>query len=316
MKGLLLVNKPPKISSAKFLNPLKQIFNEKHIGHGGTLDFLGEGLLIVGLGKEFTKRLKDFLTQSKKEYVVTIDLSRKSTTYDLEGVVENINLEREITKEEIELAIVKNLLGEQEQIPPLFSARKIKGKRLYEYARENKDVKPVSKKVQLFEFEILAYDPPFLDLRLLVSSGYYVRSFARDLGEILQAGNLVTKLKRTKVGDFDIEDALNYEDFYKKIYLWGCLKGKVHNIGYRHFIMEKAKKFFLNGWVKNVLPDMLEFVLVGEIKTLDLLQKEILNFQLASIKTFDFLIKKPKEILNDFVILPTDTTYISTKLAL
>jgi len=192
--------KPKGITSAKFLNLLKKDPNIKKIGHGGTLDPIAEGVLVVGIN-EGTKQLQEILKDTEKEYIATIELGKSSDTYDTEGIIANHNI-KEFPKE------IKLKKGKILQIPPRFSAIKIKGTPAYKLARQNKEFTIPSRETEIIDIELLEYNPPLLKIRLVVKSGFYVRSFVHNLGEELKTGAIMTGLIRTRVGDFKIEDAL------------------------------------------------------------------------------------------------------------
>jgi tRNA pseudouridine55 synthase len=192
--------KPKGITSAKFLNWLKKDPNIKKIGHGGTLDPLAEGVLVVGIN-EGTKQLQEILKDTEKEYVATIELGRSSNTFDLDGDIMDHDV-KEFPKE----IILKK--GKVLQTPPKFSAIKINGKPAYKLARQGKEFNIPARETEIIDIELLEYSPPLVKIRLVVKSGFYVRSFVNDLGEELKTGAIMTGLIRTRVGDFKIEGAL------------------------------------------------------------------------------------------------------------
>jgi tRNA pseudouridine55 synthase len=315
MTGLFLFNKPKNRTSRFIVNELIKIYPQEKIGHGGTLDPLAEGLLLIAVGKDFTQKLEFFQKNVKKEYLVTIDFSLKSKTLDLEGPLEKIEVSKIPTKDELALLITREFLGEIEQLPPLTSAKKIKGKRLYQYFRENKEIEPKPSKVILYEFQILDYNFPLLKLKMVVSSGFYIRSFARDLGEKLNLGNTIIQLIRTKQGPFDLESALSLEEFLnEKILLYGKIMGKVHGVGFRSFLFEMAKKFGISGWVRNVLPNAVEFSAIGYKEALEEFQKMALKGPIgAKISDKEFIIKKNAKNFSGFDILPTEAANLYSR---
>ncbi|MFA6135769.1 MAG: tRNA pseudouridine(55) synthase TruB [Candidatus Paceibacterota bacterium] len=233
MKGLFLFNKPVGISSAGFLNKLKSYFASSFvktladkkasqdqsskrlkIGHGGTLDPFAEGLLVVGVGREYTKQLHGILKNKTKTYKAEIILGASSDTYDITGKIFDAPFIKTPIEKEIILAVEK-IKSKKTQIPPIFSAIKIKGVPAYKLAREGKEVRVESKEALLINYEIFSIkkseDKIILDIELEVSAGFYIRSFAHDLGVELGSDGYVSKLIRSKIGDFDIKDALTLQ---------------------------------------------------------------------------------------------------------
>lgn len=207
---LFAVNKPTGISSNGLLNKIRKLANTKKVGHGGTLDPLASGVLVVAIGRESTKKLTGSIRGSK-EYIAEVYLGATSTTDDEEGEKKIIKVNKIPSKEEIENSL-KNFIGDIMQRPPIFSALKVKGKRAYEYARAGKDLKLDARPVKISNIEILKYEYPILEIRVESGSGVYIRSLARDIGENLKTGAYLKNLTRTKVGNFDIKEAILAED--------------------------------------------------------------------------------------------------------
>lgn len=186
------------------------------MGHGGTLDPLAEGLMILGIGREGTKKLAFVLNKEKKEYEAVFRLGAISGTYDSEGpIIENL----EFRSKNFELAelieILRKFTGEIEQVPPIYSAIKIGGKRAYKLARQGKDFVLKPRKVFIEKIEILNYSPPDLSLRINCGAGTYIRSLAHDFGQALGIGAYLKELKRTKIGEFSLADVIYLEDLEK-----------------------------------------------------------------------------------------------------
>lgn len=200
------VLKPKGFTSYDVIRVLKKQFPKEKIGHGGTLDPLAEGVLVIAIGKNSTKKLGETLKNTKKTYVAMIELGASSDTYDALGVISKNEVLKQPNLKEITTGI-QSLTGKVWQIPPLHSAVKIKGKPAYLYARKGQHIVLESKPVTLYTAEIVNYKYPFLELKLIVSSGFYVRSFANDLGKKLDTGALLYSLKRTAVGSFSINCA-------------------------------------------------------------------------------------------------------------
>jgi len=218
---VLLIDKPLKWSSFQAVNKLKYILKRKYdlpkkfkIGHAGTLDPLATGLLIICTGK-FTKSITEIQAQSK-EYIGTIMVGATTPSFDLETEIDAIFPIEHIT-EELILETIKQFLGEIDQKPPVFSAIKKDGKRLYEHARAGEEVEIQSRKTTIYEFEITRIQLPEIDFRVKCSKGTYIRSLAFDFGLALQSGGHLTVLRRTKIGDYSVENGIKPEDFEQSL---------------------------------------------------------------------------------------------------
>lgn len=218
---ILLIDKPLTWSSFQALNKLKYVLKRKYdlpkkfkIGHAGTLDPLATGLLIICTGK-FTKKITEIQAQAK-EYTGTIVLGATTPSYDLETEVDATFPTEHIT-ESLILETTKQFLGEIDQKPPVFSAIKKDGKRLYEHARAGEEVEITSRKTTIYEFEITRIALPEVDFRVQCSKGTYIRSLAFDFGKALQSGGYLSVLRRTKIGDYSVENGITPEAFEKKI---------------------------------------------------------------------------------------------------
>ena len=218
---ILLIDKPLKWSSFQAVNKLKYVLKRKYnlpkkfkIGHAGTLDPLATGLLIVCTGK-FTKRITDIQAQAK-EYTGTITVGATTPSYDLETEVDATFPTEHITSELIQ-ETVKQFLGEIDQKPPIFSAIKKEGKRLYEHARAGEEVEIAFRKTTIYEFEITRIALPEIDFRVKCSKGTYIRSLAYDFGKALNSGGYLSSLCRTKIGEFKLENAISPEEFINRI---------------------------------------------------------------------------------------------------
>jgi len=203
--GFLLIDKPKGMTSHDVVDYLRKVTKIRKIGHAGTLDPIATGLLILGIGREATKRLGEF-QKLDKEYIAKIRLGVKSDTFDKEGKIEEIKVEKIPKREEIE-EVLKSFLGEILQTPPSYSAKKIKGKKAYELARKGIKLELLPVKVKIYQIEILNYSFPYLEIKVSCSSGTYIRSLANDIGEKLKVGGIVEKLRRTKIGNFKVENA-------------------------------------------------------------------------------------------------------------
>jgi len=203
--GFLLVDKPEGMTSHDVVDYLRKITKIKKIGHAGTLDPIATGLLILGIGREATKKLSEF-QKLDKEYIAKIKLGVKSDTFDKEGKIEKVQFEKIPKREEIE-EVLKSFCGEILQTPPPYSAKKIKGKKAYELARKGMKTELLPVKVKIYQIEILNYSFPYLEIKVHCSSGTYIRSLANDIGEKLKVGGLIEELRRTKIGNFKVENA-------------------------------------------------------------------------------------------------------------
>ncbi len=213
---VLLIDKPLNWTSFQVVNKVRWLIKQKFIlkkikvGHAGTLDPLATGLLIICTGKH-TKKIASFQAQ-EKEYTGTFILGATTPSYDLESEIDNTFDISEITSEKI-LETTQKFTGNIEQQPPIFSALKKDGKRLYEYARAGEKVEIPKRTVSISEFKITIIDLPKIDFKVICSKGTYIRSLAHDFGKALDNGAHLSELRRTKIGDFSVEDALSITEF-------------------------------------------------------------------------------------------------------
>ena len=213
---VLLIDKPLNWTSFQVVNKIrwliKQQFNIKKIkvGHAGTLDPLATGLLILCTGK-FTKKIETYQAQVK-EYRGTITLGATTPSYDLESEIDQKFDISEISEADI-LKNTQQFLGKIQQQPPIFSALKQNGKRLYEYAREGSKIEIPSRPVTITEFKITKIKLPCIEFRIVCGKGTYIRSLAHDFGKSLNNGAHLSGLRRTKIGEFRVEDAISVLEF-------------------------------------------------------------------------------------------------------
>ena len=214
---ILLIDKPLKWSSFQAVNKLKfglikelKLPKKFKIGHAGTLDPLASGLLLICTGK-FTKRIEELQGQAK-EYTGTIRVGATTPSYDLETEI-NATFPTEHITETLIYETLPQFIGEIDQKPPVFSAIKKDGKRLYESARAGIEVEIKTRKVMVSEFEITRIALPEIDFRIVCSKGTYIRSIAYDFGLALQSGGHLTALRRTKIGNYSVENATEPEAF-------------------------------------------------------------------------------------------------------
>lgn len=208
----LLVNKDKDWTSFDVVKMVKKVTKAKKVGHAGTLDPLATGLLILCFGK-FTKRITEF-QDLKKTYLAEFKFGATTKTDDSEMAEENVSSTDNLTLKEIE-SVIKNYIGDIVQIPPIFSAKKINGKRSYKMARKDVEFEPRPTHVSVYSIKILSWDNPFLKLEIECSKGTYIRSLARDIGKDLEVGAYMSSLVRTKIGDFSADKALEVREFVK-----------------------------------------------------------------------------------------------------
>ena len=211
---VLLINKPLEWTSFDVVQKLRYIIKVKKIGHAGTLDPLATGLLIICTGK-FTKKINEYMSQ-EKEYAGTFTLGATTPTYDLESEPENFKPFNHLTEEEIKSATAK-FTGEIQQVPPAHSAIKVGGKRVYELARQGKEVKLEPRKVTIKIFEIVKIELPLIHFRVVCTTGTYIRSLAKDFGEALGCGAYLSSLCRTRIGEFLVTDAQTTQGIQEKM---------------------------------------------------------------------------------------------------
>lgn len=213
---VLLIDKPYEWTSFDVVNKLRGGLKIKKIGHAGTLDPLATGLLILCTGKK-TKQIDGYQAQ-EKEYTGTMVLGQTRPSVDMETPVDSQQDIRGLTEEQIQEA-TKPFQGVIQQVPPIYSAIKVKGKRVYEHARAGEDVKLQPREVSVPVFELTRIELPEVEFRVVCSKGTYIRSLVRDFGESLKVGAYLSQLRRTRIGDFRIEDAegpLSFLDRVKK----------------------------------------------------------------------------------------------------
>ncbi|HSL90550.1 MAG TPA: tRNA pseudouridine(55) synthase TruB [Ignavibacteriaceae bacterium] len=215
----ILLDKPFKWTSFKVVALVRKYCGAKKVGHSGTLDPLATGLLIIKTGKK-TKELEDYIGLDKT-YKGTFILGQFSKTFDLEGEVQNVQIPAGIDKNKI-LEVKNKFIGEIYQTPPMFSAKKIKGKRLYKFARKGKDITVEPRKVTIYEFDLTSVQIPEITFRIKCSKGTYIRSIAADFGKELGTSAVLGSLRRIKIGEFDVEDALTVDEFLDRIGVYGA----------------------------------------------------------------------------------------------
>ncbi len=217
---ILYFNKPLTWTSFNLVNRVRGVLSRHlgvkklKVGHAGTLDPLATGVMILCTGKA-TKLIESFQYQTK-EYIATLQLGATTPSFDLEKEIDATYPTEHIT-EELVRNTLQQFVGTIEQIPPTFSAVKIDGKRAYEYAREGKEVEIKAKTLIIDEIELLDCQLPSITIRVVCSKGTYIRALARDIGVALQSGAHLTALQRTRIGDIDLSQCLEYDDFVNQL---------------------------------------------------------------------------------------------------
>ena len=206
INGILLVDKESGVTSRDIVNKISKEYNTRKVGHAGTLDPLATGLLVVGINKG--TKILDLLTLDKKEYIATVKIGIQTDTFDITGNIIKENNEYNLTKDDLE-KVLKSFCKTYMQEVPKYSAIKINGKKLYEYARNNIDIDLPKKEVTIYLVELLDFKNDEFIIKTTVSKGTYIRSLINDIGEFLNIPMTMKKLRRTKSGKFSIENINN-----------------------------------------------------------------------------------------------------------
>ncbi len=220
--GFILVDKPSGMTSNDVNNYIKMASGIKKSGYAGTLDPIASGLMVFAIGREATKRINKFAA-ADKEYIAKIKLGRASDTFDRQGKIIPINFSKIPPIEKIK-EVLDGFIGEIEQTPPIFSAKKVNGKKLYQLARKGEKVFIKPEKINIKKINLLAYQWPYLKIKVLISSGGYLRSLANDIGRKLGVGGYIDELRRIKIGDYHVEQAIEME--------------KINNKNWQNFLFE------------------------------------------------------------------------------
>ena len=217
MDGIILINKEKNFTSHDVVNMVKKITNSK-VGHTGTLDPNATGVLPLLLGN--ATKISKYLINHDKEYKVVLQLGEKTTTADPEGeILEKRDVLDKIFVEDYAKNVLKQFIGKQKQIPPIYSAIKVNGKKLYDYARKGQKVELEPRNIEIYNIELLKLDAELKQIyfKVACSKGTYIRSLCEDIAEKLETVGYMKELKRTKVGTFLIEDAITVEEFEKRL---------------------------------------------------------------------------------------------------
>ena len=212
--GFMLINKPSGPTSHDIIDKLRRITGIKKIGHAGTLDPFARGLLIVAVGREATREINKFV-KLDKVYAAKLKLGVISNTHDNTGNIQKTENRKQKTENQI-LTNLNRFKGKQKQVPPMFSAKKIKGKKLYQLARQGKTIEREAVDIEIFDIKLLDYKWPVLKIKAHVSSGTYIRALARDIGQALGCGALLDRLERTAIGKHKLTQAVKLSDLNSK----------------------------------------------------------------------------------------------------
>ena len=253
MNGILIINKEKGCTSHDIVYKVKKIFNEK-VGHTGTLDPLAEGVLPILIGKGTL--CSKYLINHDKKYVVNLALGQKTETADLEGkIIEEKNIpNKSLTQSEIE-KVLKSFIGKQQQMPPIYSAIKVNGKKLYEYARKGQNVEIKPREIEIYDIKLMNIDAQKKQIQFEVfcGKGTYIRSLCEDIAEKLETVGYMESLKRIQVGDFKIEESSKIQELEENKEDTKYLESKIISVEEIFTNKEKIKlddrkmQLFLNG---------------------------------------------------------------------
>lgn len=210
MHGVLIINKPKGYTSHDVVNVVRKKLNTKKVGHTGTLDPNATGVLPILVGA--ATKISKYLIEHEKTYIATIELGKKTDTGDVEGKVieEDVNI-KDISKEEVK-KVLKSFIGKQNQIPPMYSAIKVDGKKLYEYAREGKTVELKPREIEILDINLIKYENKEIEFSVRCSKGTYIRSLCEDIAERIGTIGYMKELQRTSVNQFNIEKSISIDD--------------------------------------------------------------------------------------------------------
>ncbi len=282
MNGILIVDKPLGKTSFDMVRDARKKYNIKKVGHIGTLDPMATGVLAILIG-EATK-LSDYLVEHDKEYIATLCLGEKRDTGDSEGkIIEEKAVPDDISKENI-TEVLDRFKGESMQIPPMYSAIKINGEKLYDLARKGIEVERKPRKINIYDIELIKFDNKEIIFRVVCSKGTYIRSLCEDIAEKLDTLGYMKDLKRTRIGNFKIEDSGRFIDLENTLeYIEGSsceirenIKINLNDRDYKKIIngvkIETDKKDgLINLYYNN------KFIGIGEIKNRNVKRKIIIN---------------------------------------
>ena len=212
IEGVFAIYKEEGMSSHDVVDEVRRLTGHQRVGHAGTLDPYATGVLVVGVGRNATKQLR-YIAGTEKEYITRVKLGWRSTTDDREGRIEQVFRPTGTIPAEVQVRqALTHFHGTIDQRPPVFSAVKVRGRAAYKLARKGRDLTLPPRRVEVKEIELLGYAWPSVDVRLVTGPGFYVRSFARDLGELLGTGGYMERLERIRVGTYTKEHASRLAD--------------------------------------------------------------------------------------------------------
>ena len=253
MNGILIINKEKGCTSHDIVYKIKKIFNEK-VGHTGTLDPLAEGVLPILIGKGTL--CSKYLINHDKKYIVNLELGQRTETADLEGkIIEEKNIpDKSLTQGEVE-KVLKSFIGKQQQMPPIYSAIKVNGKKLYEYARKGQNVEIKPREIEIYDIKLMNIDAQKKQIQFEVfcGKGTYIRSLCEDIAEKLETVGYMESLKRIQVGDFKIEESSKIQELEENKEDTKYLESKIISVEEIFKNKEKIKlddkkmQLFLNG---------------------------------------------------------------------
>lgn len=217
MNGIIIINKPKGCTSHDIVYKIKKIFNEK-VGHTGTLDPMAEGVLLILIGKGTL--LSKYLINHDKKYIVKLQLGTKTDTADSEGkIIEECAVNNQLLNKENIEKVLKNFIGKQEQIPPIYSAIKVNGKKLYEYARKGQEIELKPRQIEIYDIKLIQYsvEEKQIEFEVFCGKGTYIRSLCEDIAKKFETVGYMKNLKRVQVGDFKIEDSITIDELENNI---------------------------------------------------------------------------------------------------
>lgn len=282
MDGIIVINKPKDFTSHDIVNKAKRILNEK-VGHTGTLDPNATGVLplLVGKGTLMSK----YLINHDKTYEAILQLGEKRDTADVEGNIVETREVPKLEKEKVE-EVLKSLIGKQEQYPPIYSAIKVNGKKLYEYARKGQSVEIEPRQIEIYNLELIRIEEKLIEFRVQCSKGTYIRTLCEEIAKRLDNVGYMKELKRTQVGEFKIEDSIKIEELENNIEKNFISIEKYFEKSEKIKLEESKMKLFLNGvqltykledGIYRIYDDKNEFIGIGIIKG-RLLKRDIITY--------------------------------------
>ena len=246
MDGIIIINKPKGCTSHDIVYKIKKMLNEK-VGHTGTLDPMAEGVLPILIGKG--TQLSKYLINHNKKYIVELQLGTKTDTADTEGkIIEEQPVNETLLTQENITKILQTFIGKQEQVPPIYSAIKVNGKKLYEYARKGQKVELKPRQIEIYNIDLIDYSPKEKQIKFEVfcGKGTYIRSLCEDIAAKFGTVGYMKSLKRTQVGDFKIEDSITVEKL-NKVDTQIISVEKIFEASPSIELDERKLKLFLNG---------------------------------------------------------------------